>query len=66
MSTTSTATNSVAHDHTIGDDPDLVNHICILTIARVDGTPFHANPLQEEDIVKLCVGMGQAHPNGVP
>ena len=62
MSTTSTTTASVAHDHTLGDDPDLLNHMCVLAIARGDGTLFDADSLQEEDIVELCVKVGQAHP----
>ena len=61
----STTTTSVAHEHTLGDDPELANHICVLTIARGDGSPFDASPLQEEDIVELCIGIGQAHPDGV-
>ena len=65
MSTTSTATTSVAHDHTLGDDPDLANYICVLAIARGDGTLFDADSLWEEDVVELCVIVGQAHPKGV-
>ena len=65
MSTTSTTTTSVVHGHTLGDDPDLANHICFLIIARGDGTLFDDNSLQEEDIVELCAGMGQVHSNGV-
>ena len=63
MSTTSTTTTLAACDHTLGDDPELANCICVLIIARGDGTLFDANSLQEEDIVELCVGMGQAHPD---
>ena len=37
----------------------------VLTIARSDGAPFDADSLQEEDVVELCVQMGQAHTNGV-
>ena len=65
MSPMSTTTASVAHDHTLGNDPDLVNCMCVLTIARGDGTPFDANSLREEDVVELCVSDGQAHPEGV-
>ena len=65
MSTTSTATVSVAHDHTLGDDPDFCNCICVLTVVGGDGNPFNGDSLLEEDIIKLCVGMGQVHPNGV-
>ena len=65
MSTTSTLTALVACDQTVGDDPELANHICVPPIGRVDGTPFDADSLQEEDIVELCVGMGQVHPDGL-
>ena len=65
MSTTSTTTALAAHDHSLGDDPELANHICVLTIARGDGTLFDADSLQEEDIVELCILMGQVHPVGV-
>ena len=65
MSSTSTAISLTAHDQTLGDDLDLVNHMCVLTITSSDGTLFDANSLQEEDVVELCVGMEQAHPKGV-
>ena len=51
MSTTSTATASAAHDHTLGEDPNFANCMCILTIVRGDGTPFDADSLLEEDII---------------
>ena len=54
MSNTSTATALAAHDHTLGDDLDLVNCMCVLTYARGDGTPSDADSLQEEDVVELC------------
>ena len=54
----STTTVLAACDHTLSD-PDLLNCMCILTIAWGDGIPFDANSLQE-DIVELCVGVGQA------
>ena len=59
MSTTSTATTSVVRDLTLGDD--IVNHICILAATLGDGIPFYPDSLQEEDVVKLCMGLGQAH-----
>ena len=65
MPITSTATASAAHDHTLGNDPDIANHICVLTLARFAGTLFDADSLQEEDIIELCVSVGQAHPKGV-
>ena len=52
MSTTMTL---MVCDHTLGDDLDLANNICVLTIARGDGTLFDANSLWEEDIVgNMC------------
>ena len=60
-----TATASVACHHTLGGDPDLLNPMCVLAIARGDGTPFAFGTLQEENIVELCVKVGQAHPKGV-
>ena len=55
----------MAHDHTLGDDPDLANHICVLTITRDDGTPFDTDSLWKEDILELCINLGQAHPKGM-
>ena len=66
MSTTSTATTSAAHDHTVGSDSKLLNCMCVLAIARDDGTLFDPTSVQEEDIIELCVKVGQAHPKGVP
>ena len=56
MSTISTTTTSMAHNHTLGNDPDLANHICP-DYCWGDGTPLDTDSLLEEDIVKLCVGM---------
>ena len=39
--------------------------MCVLAIARVDGTPFDATSIQEEDIVEIHVEVGQTHPKGV-
>ena len=65
MSTTSAATTSVAHDHTVGNDSEFLNHMCVLAIARSDGTLLYATSIQEEDIIELCVEVGQVHPKGV-
>ena len=48
MSTISTATTSAACDHTIGNDHDVLNCMCVLSIARGDGTPFDAESIQED------------------
>ena len=61
MATMSTATALVAHDHTLASDPELLDHMCILTIARGDGTLFDADSLQKEDVVELCFDVEQAH-----
>ena len=61
----STTTALAAHDHTLGDNPDLLNCMCVLAIARGDDTPFDVYSLQGEDIVELCVKVGQAHPECV-
>ena len=61
----STITALVACDHSLGNDPGLLNCMCVLTIAMADGTPFDAGSLQGENIVELCVEVGQAHPKGV-
>ena len=62
MSTTSTVTALVACDHSLGDDSELLNHMCVLAIARDDGTPFDATSIQEKNIIELCVEVGWAHP----
>ena len=64
MSTTSTVTALAACDCTLGDVSKLFNHMCVLVIARGNGTPFHAASIQEEDIVELCV-KGQTYTKGV-
>ena len=65
MSTMSTATVLVAHYHTLSDGTELLNHMYVLVLARDDGTPFDVNSIQEEDIIELCVEVGQTHPEGV-
>ena len=65
MSITSTVTTSVVRDKVPGDELELANLICILVATQGDGTPFHQNSFQEEDMVKLYVGLGQVHPKGV-
>ena len=65
MSTTSIATVSAVHDPTLGNAHDLANCICILVTTKGDGTLFSPNSFQEEDLVELCVGLGQAYLDGV-
>ena len=66
ISMTSTVTISAACDSTLGSEHQIVNCICILIATHGDGTVFSHNSFQEEDLVrKLCVGLGQAHLEGV-
>ena len=65
MSMTNTATASVACNPSLGDAHDLANCICILVGIQGDGMPFSPNCFQDEDLVELCMGLGQAHPDGV-
>ena len=39
--------------------------MCVLVLARSNGTLFNSASIQEEDIVELCVEEGQTHPKGV-
>ena len=65
MSTTFTATTLVAKKCIPGDEVELLNHMCVLVLTRSDGTTFSATSIQEEDIVELCIELGQTHPEGV-
>ena len=49
----------------IGDETKLLNCMCILVLAKGNDTPFNATSIQEENIVELCIEVGQAHPKGV-
>ena len=57
MSTMSTVTTLVARDPTLGDRLEIVNCISILAATQGDGTPFHSDSLQDENMVKLCIGL---------
>ena len=61
MSTASTVTTSVACNLTLGNEHEIANHICILVATQSDGTPFPHYSFQEEDLMELCMGLGQAH-----
>ena len=65
MSTMSTVTAWAACDHSLDDDPELLNGMHVLTIARGDGIHLDATSVWEEDIVELCVKVEQMHPEGV-
>ena len=65
MFNTSTVTTSVAHNCTLGNESKFLNHMCVPVLARGDSTLFNATSKQEEDIVELCVDVGQTHCKGV-
>ena len=65
MSTAFTVTASAVRDLTLGDELEIVNCISVLAATQGDGTLFHLNSFQEEDLVKLCIGLGQVHQEGV-
>ena len=56
---------SSGDDHTLGNESKLLNLMCVLVLDRGNGTQFNATHIQEEDIVELCVEVGQTHPEGV-
>ena len=39
--------------------------MCVLVLTRSNVTPFDATSIQEEDIMELCIQLGQTHPKGV-
>ena len=65
MSIASTVSTSMLRDLTLGDEPEIMNCIRILAATKGNGTPFCPNSFQEKDMVKLCIGLGQAHQEGV-
>ena len=65
MSTVSKVTASAACDLTLGKDHELANCIWVLVATQGNGTPLYPDSFQEEDIVELCVGLDQVHPQGV-
>ena len=42
-----------------------MNHIYILVATQGDGSPFHPDSFQEEDVVELCMGLSQAYLEGM-
>ena len=65
MSTASTVTTSVVRDLTPGNKLEITNCTCILVATQDNGFLFHPDSFQEEDVVELYIGLGQAHPEGV-
>ena len=56
---------SAAHNHLPGNELELLNCMCVLVLTRNDGTLFDAAFIQEEDIIELCIELGQTHPKCV-
>ena len=64
MSMASTATTSVVHDSILGDEHNIVISL-VSWLPHKAMTLFPHDSFQEQDLVELCVGIGQAHPEGV-
>ena len=56
---------SVASNHIPGDEIELLNWMCVLVLTRGNESQFDATSIQEENIIQLCIEMGQTHPEGV-
>ena len=61
MITASTVTTSVATDSTLDDELEIVNWICVLVATQGDGILFSPDSFQEEEAIKLCIGLGQVY-----
>ena len=61
----STATTLAMCDSTLGDEHEIVGLICVLTATQDNDTALHPGSFQEKDIVKLCIGLGQVHLEGM-
>ena len=57
-------TASVVHDSTLGNEHKIVNGTCILVATHGNGTPFSHDSFQEDDLIELCMGLGQANLEG--
>ena len=58
-------TASAEMDLTLGNNLNTRNWICTLTATQGDGTPLGLSSFKEQDMVKLCIGLGQEPPEGV-
>ena len=65
MSMAFTVTASAACDSTPGYEHKIVNCTCILVASQSNGTLCPHDSFQEEDLVELCVGLGQVQLGGV-
>ena len=52
-------------DLTLDNDTKIGNQIWVLVATRGDGTPLCPTSFTEEDVVVLCLGLVQEHPEGV-
>ena len=58
-------TTSVKMGPTLGDDIDIRNQICMLVATWSDGTPLGPSSFTEQDVVQLCIRLGQEHSKGM-
>ena len=58
MLTTFKATASVDVDLTLDNKMDIGSRICILVATQGDASPLCPSSFKEEDMLKLCVGVG--------
>ena len=65
MSTSSTVTVLAEMDSTLGNDIDIWNWICVLVSTWGDGTMLGHSSYKEQDMVKVCIRLGQEHAQGV-
>ena len=64
MSITSSATASGDRD-VPSAEVIFGNKLCMISIARRDGTLMDASSISEEDIIEICIKKGHTHPLGV-
>ena len=64
MFTLSSAT-ALGRDQFPSNDPHLKTKICMFIVTRKDGTLLDVTSVSEEDIVVICMTLGNAHPLGV-
>ena len=62
---TNMATTLENGDSILGDEMDIGGQICILVATQGDATPLCPSSFKEEDILKLCIGIGQEPPEDV-
>ena len=65
MYTMSTVTALAEMDPSLGDDTEIANQISILVAIQGNGTLLSPTSFKEENTLKLYVGLGQEHAEGV-